>query len=52
MKKFFILTLFITLLLLPTAQFAQSKKEKEKQAKLAAAVTEKKPETTIKDKEK
>ena len=49
MKKFFILTLFITLLLLPTAQFAQSKKEKEKQAKLAAAVTEKKPETTIKE---
>jgi len=49
MKKFFILTLFTTLLLLPTAQFAQSKKEKEKQAKLAAAVTEKKPETTIKE---
>jgi hypothetical protein len=49
MKKFFILTLFTTLLLLPTTQFAQSKKEKEKQAKLAAAVTEKKPETTIKE---
>jgi hypothetical protein len=47
MKKFFILTLFTTLLLLPTTQFAQSKKEKEKQAKLAAA--EKKPETTIKE---
>ncbi|SHF97172.1 protein of unknown function [Flavobacterium segetis] len=49
MKKFFILTVFTALLLLPTTQFAQSKKEKEKQAKLAAATAEKKPETTIKE---
>jgi len=49
MKKFFILTVFTGLLLLPTSQFAQSKKEKEKQAKLAAATAEKKPETTIKE---
>ena len=49
MKKFFILTVFTTLLLLPTIQFAQSKKEKKEQAKLAAATTEKKPETTIKE---
>ena len=49
MKKLFILTVFTTLLLLPTSQFAQSKKEKEKQAKLAAATAEKKPETTIKE---
>ena len=49
MRKLFILIVFTTLLLLPTTQFAQSKKEKEKQAKLAAAIAEKKPETTIKE---
>ena len=49
MKKFFILTVFTTLLLVPASQFAQSRKEKEKMAKAAAALPEKKPETTIKE---
>ena len=49
MKKFFILTAATSLLLIPTSQFAQSKKEKEKMAQAASALPEKKPETTIKE---
>ena len=49
MKKFFILTAATSLLLIPTSQFAQSKKEKEKMAQTASALPEKKPETTIKE---
>ena len=49
MKKFFILTAATSLLLIPTSQFAQSKKEKEKMSQTTSAVPEKKPETTIKE---
>ena len=49
MKKFFILTAATSLLLIPTSQFAQSKKGKEKMSQTTSAVPEKKPETTIKE---
>ena len=49
MKNFFILTAATSLLLIPTSQFAQSKKEKEKMAQAASTLPEKKPETTIKE---
>ncbi|MCK8140313.1 zinc-dependent metalloprotease [Flavobacterium sp. I-SCBP12n] len=49
MKKFFILTAVTSVLLIPTTQFAQSRKEKEKLAQTNVPVPEKKPETTIKE---
>ena len=49
MKKFFILTAATSLLLIPTTQFAQSKKEKQKNLETTAVAPEKKPETTIKE---
>ena len=48
MKKFFILTAIVAAMLVPTAQFAQSKKKKDKNAAVIPA-PEKKPEPTIKE---
>ena len=49
MKKFFILTAATSLLLIPSTQFAQSKKEKQKKTETTVVAPEKKPETTIKE---
>jgi predicted Zn-dependent protease with MMP-like domain len=48
MKKFFILTAIAATLLIPTTQFAQSKRKKDKNA-VALPAPDKKPEPTIKE---
>ena len=52
MKKFFILTVFTTLLLVPASQFAQSRNEKEKMAKAATALPEKNQKPLLRNMEK